>query len=62
MLMLDEIKASEINDANLKNYVETNTYISCNDLVSDIISLLYSASIDIAKGTSRGAFCVTLKF
>ena len=32
--MLDEIKASETGDANLKNYIETKTYLNCKDLVS----------------------------
>ncbi len=32
-LMLDDIKSSEIKDANLKNHVETNTFLSCKDLV-----------------------------
>ncbi len=33
-LMLDEIKAGEIKDANLKDHVEENTCIKCKDLVS----------------------------
>ncbi len=33
-LMLDEMKASQTGDANLKNYIETKTYLNCNDLVS----------------------------
>ncbi len=42
-LMLDEIKASEIDDTNLKNYVETNTYINCKDLVSQIVFHVFHA-------------------
>ncbi len=38
-LMLDDIKANEIKDANLKNHVETRTYINHKDLVSEILFL-----------------------
>ncbi len=33
-LMLDEIKSSETGDANLKDHIETKTYLNCKDLVS----------------------------
>ncbi len=32
-LMLEKIKASEIQDADLRMYVESHTYLDCNDKV-----------------------------
>ena len=45
-LMLDDMKASEINDANLKVHIETKTYLNCNDLVSvTIICATFSLQV-----------------
>ncbi len=53
-LMLDDIKASEIKDANLKIHIETKTYLNSKDLVSMIVDfhqfslvMLYSSQIDV---------------
>ncbi len=32
--MLDKIKPSEIQDADLRMYVESHTYLECNDKVN----------------------------
>ncbi len=42
-LMLDDIKAGEISDANLKNHLETKTYLKCKDLVSKMCCVSVSS-------------------